>query len=364
MELAQTTLVADIHIKHFYRYCDDAVIMKTLLGIPLLYVAEDGNTHDCSVFLLDKTIQLKKGIMFSIQALYDNASVLILHDKKVLYSEISAPDHAYNVPEIIPELSIGKMFTIFYQEKESGFVFEGEEHPSWELTYVDRGVLHSIVEDKHYVLNQGEAMFYGANQYHRQYAEEDQKVCFATISFSIEFRFASYLLHTVFKFDNEKAALVSEILREYEDQRAYSEDLMQCYIKQLIILILRSSAEACDHANLNSFVTQHTHNLIIDQALEFISNHIDGKIYISDIAKELNVSVSYLTALFKRYVKMTFSEYVMHVKLERSKDLIRQGEHNLTEIASLLGFSTIHYFSRQFKNKFGHTATEYSKSIK
>ena len=51
-------------------------------------------------------------------------------------------------------------------------------------------------------------------------------------------------------------------------------------------------------------------------------------------------------------------------KLEESKKLIREGKMNFTQIAAQLQYSTVHHFSRQFKEKFGLTPTEYARAIR
>ncbi|MEG2842596.1 MAG: AraC family transcriptional regulator, partial [Ruthenibacterium sp.] len=43
---------------------------------------------------------------------------------------------------------------------------------------------------------------------------------------------------------------------------------------------------------------------------------------------------------------------------------IREGSHNFTEIASMLGYNSIHYFSRHFKKVTGMTPSEYASSVK
>lgn len=43
-------------------------------------------------------------------------------------------------------LRVGEIYTLFYREVESGFLFKGEQHSMFELTYVDRGSLHCVVD--------------------------------------------------------------------------------------------------------------------------------------------------------------------------------------------------------------------------
>jgi AraC-like DNA-binding protein len=52
------------------------------------------------------------------------------------------------------------------------------------------------------------------------------------------------------------------------------------------------------------------------------------------------------------------------MKLQESKQMIRENSMNFTQIAETLQYSTVHHFSRQFKEKFGITPSEYAKSVR
>ncbi|MEE3309429.1 helix-turn-helix domain-containing protein [Sharpea azabuensis] len=49
--------------------------------------------------------------------------------------------------------------------------------------------------------------------------------------------------------------------------------------------------------------------------------------------------------------------------MQKSKELIKESKYTISEIASMLGFSSIHYFSRRFKQKFDINPTEYANKI-
>ena len=57
-------------------------------------------------------------------------------------------------------------------------------------------------------------------------------------------------------------------------------------------------------------------------------------------------------------------EYFKRLKIKEAKVLIRENNHNFTQIASILGYNSIHYFSRTFKNVTGMTLSEYANSVK
>ena len=57
-------------------------------------------------------------------------------------------------------------------------------------------------------------------------------------------------------------------------------------------------------------------------------------------------------------------EFFSRMKIELAKQLIRENQMNFTQISDFLGYSSIHYFSRQFKKISGMTPSEYATSIK
>jgi YesN/AraC family two-component response regulator len=56
--------------------------------------------------------------------------------------------------------------------------------------------------------------------------------------------------------------------------------------------------------------------------------------------------------------------YFKQLKIKEAKSLIRENNFNFTEISFMLGYNSIHYFSRIFKSETGMTLSEYAKSVK
>ena len=104
-------------------------------------------------------------------------------------------------------------------------------------------------------------------------------------------------------------------------------------------------------------------NEIVSRTLQYVADHVCDKLSVEIVSREVGVSASHLTALFHRQMNISPGEYIRRVKLEESKRLIREGTMNFSQIAAQLNYSTIHHFSRQFKDKFGMSPSEYAKSI-
>ena len=96
----------------------------------------------------------------------------------------------------------------------------------------------------------------------------------------------------------------------------------------------------------------------------YLEEHIREHLTIDEICRENLISRSQLQKLFREQNQCGVIEYFSRLKIELAKQLIRENHHNFTQISDFLGYTSIHYFSRQFKKLSGMTPSEYASSIK
>ncbi len=326
-------------------------------GMSVLSVSSDGENFIS--FYLDKPVCVREGIYFSMEAFKAEASVQ-LSAKSV--PEALRVRHNSNL-RVNHHFRVEGIYTFFYQEKEQGFLFPGESHPMPELTYVDQGELHSVVEGCDLTLKQGDIVVYGPNQWHMQYADIGVAPRFITVSFDYIGGELTPLLNRRFAAPRQAVTMLQGMLREQERMDDYSDDMILAQLSMLMMILLRE-AEAPSGSKLQNTNTVHSENEVIRRAQQFISQHIREKLSVPMVAQEVDVSASYLTVLFHKNLQISPGEYIRRVKLQESKQMIRENNLNFTEIAAALQYSTVHHFSRQFKEKFGITPTEYAKSVR
>lgn len=110
---------------------------------------------------------------------------------------------------------------------------------------------------------------------------------------------------------------------------------------------------------LTVFNQRSSKNPHIQNALSYIDEHIYEAISLSSLAVHLHLSREYTATLFKKEVGIPVSAYVNEKKLLIARDLIRDDEYSLTNIAKMLGFANYGYFSRMFKKRFGVSPSQY-----
>ena len=103
---------------------------------------------------------------------------------------------------------------------------------------------------------------------------------------------------------------------------------------------------------------------ITDSIIDFLNKNIGQKLVFEDIVKLTNISRTNLKKIFKEKTGMGVMAYFNKLKIEQAKVFIRENNYNFSQIAEILGYDTIHYFSKQFKKLANMTPSEYAKSVK
>ncbi|MFD0679018.1 MULTISPECIES: response regulator transcription factor [unclassified Paenibacillus] len=103
------------------------------------------------------------------------------------------------------------------------------------------------------------------------------------------------------------------------------------------------------------------HSRYVGQALELIQLHYKAGLTLEETAERLGITAAYLSRLFKEEMSCTFTEYMTEYRIERSKQLIRDGTCTVKEIYSRVGFNSYSYFIKVFKDATGETPYNYVK---
>ncbi len=93
---------------------------------------------------------------------------------------------------------------------------------------------------------------------------------------------------------------------------------------------------------------------------DLIEKNLDNSAYtVEDLARSLTISRVQLYRKVKAILGISVSDHINNMRLDKSKELLKKSELNISEIAYAVGFSSPNYFSTSFKNKFGVTPKEY-----
>lgn len=102
-------------------------------------------------------------------------------------------------------------------------------------------------------------------------------------------------------------------------------------------------------------------NNTINHVKKYINEHLEEKLSLNEIASIYSISPSYLSALFKKYCNIGFSEYITQMKINKAKELLLKENYKVYEVSDMLGFESAFYFSKVFKKVTGYSPKEYTQ---
>ena len=283
-----------------------------------------------------------------------------------------------------PVLTVDSIVTLHYFEYARGYAFSGERHRFWELVYIDSGEVGIVADKKGYTLKQGEIIFHKPNEYHNIWTNGVFANVFV-ITFYSSSSAMSFFNNKILRVNNFQKNLLSLLLNEgrqafasplnlpFQTEMTLKDDapfgarqIIKTYMEQLLISFIRSGAEITQSEirQGKSFqAKEENEDRIIESIILHMKSNLDKQLTLDGMCENICFSKSYVKQLFSRKVGEGIIEHFNRLKIEEARRLISEGRYSFTEISDMLGFSSIHYFSRMFKNKTGLSPSEYAKSI-
>ena len=100
-------------------------------------------------------------------------------------------------------------------------------------------------------------------------------------------------------------------------------------------------------------------NRIVSDVKAYISEHVSERLSLNEVAAVFGISPSYLSQLFGKYNDTGFSEYINVCKIEKAKQMLKEENSKIYEVADALSFGSEFYFSKVFKKIEGISPSEY-----
>ncbi|MEF3302691.1 helix-turn-helix domain-containing protein [Paenibacillus sp. GYB003] len=100
---------------------------------------------------------------------------------------------------------------------------------------------------------------------------------------------------------------------------------------------------------------------LVEEIKRYVEERLDGSVTVRDAANRFSFAPNYLGHLFKEETGINFSDYVIARRLEKARRLLQDPKLKVYEVAGLVGYRSLTYFSRHFKDTFGMTPGEYRR---
>lgn len=290
---------------------------------------------------------------------------------------------AYKSITLKDEFNISKIVTLHYYEFSKDFIFNGERHDFWEFLYVDEGQVEVSAEESNLTLKQGEIIFHKPNELHSVWANRKTAPNAVVICFECKSPSMKYFQNKVFSLKDEEREILANIIKEAfnafspplgdpeknvlirnEFQIFGCEQLIKSYLSILLVSLVRRGESISFKGRLSSTLREFNEKDMVYRIIDFMKRNISSNLSVEELCRFFNIGKTYLSIVFKKRTGMGVIEYFRSMKIDQAKIFLREGKNNITEISEMLGYSSIHYFSRHFKKATGVTPTDYTRSIK
>lgn len=277
-------------------------------------------------------------------------------------------------------INIDSLYTIHYFEYTNDFYFSGESHDFWEFIFVDKGSVDICMGDTELTLQKGEIAFHQPNEFHKVSTYGHTAPNLVVIAFDCSSSLMDFFRNRVVKIDQQERALLANLIIEAGNLFASplndpyltemikkevapigAEQLIKLYLEQFLIHLLRRYSTENTQAEPSTIKnTADVFNRVTDYMEANLSQHLT----IEKICWDNMIGRTQLQKIFKKECGTGIIDYFSKMKITAAKHMIRNGQLNFTQVAELLGYSSIHYFSRQFKKITGMSPSEYASSVK
>lgn len=286
---------------------------------------------------------------------------------------------------IAPIFSVNELYTLYYFNHKSGYVFEGESHNFWEIIYVDKGCASGINGTEPYTLEQGQVIFHHPNVFHnfRTGDESGEECSIIVISFNGNLQLLEQFGEHIFTLNLRERKLLKDIVEEgkqvyhknFGSNLIYRKDLPQqteevpgakqmicSLLEQFLILLYRKQKEFPAQVQSLPMQSLGQEYKIVREIVTYLDQNIYNNITFMDVTEHFNLSETQLKRMFRDVTGYSVMKYYRKSVVGRIEYHIRQMDKNFTELADMFHFSSIHYFSKFYKRETGHTLREYLKN--
>ncbi|WEK53357.1 MAG: AraC family transcriptional regulator [Candidatus Cohnella colombiensis] len=147
--------------------------------------------------------------------------------------------------------------------------------------------------------------------------------------------------------------LLSRYVRLFLVKTFAAEEEARLILKQLVIHLLRNDMNEPIENKASNQLTESIHEIA-----NYIGQHPGIQHRVDDLAARSGLSSRYFSIKFKEMIGVSVQTYMIRTRIERAQHLLMHAGMNVTEVADVLGYRDIFFFSRQFKQYTGKSPSE------
>ncbi|MBE6619145.1 MAG: helix-turn-helix domain-containing protein [Ruminococcaceae bacterium] len=151
--------------------------------------------------------------------------------------------------------------------------------------------------------------------------------------------------------------IIRKIEKEYTSRDEYSDDICECLITELFTVLVRETSGNDFQAGLNRQTKEQLERLRKVLRVDYTKQWS-----IDDMAKYINISPSYLYAVYKKLYGVSPMQDLINIRMQQAKKMLSETQRSKREISEWLGYSYPSHFVRQFTRNVGVSPLKYRQN--
>jgi len=231
-------------------------------------------------------------------------------------------------------------------------------HEHLEIIYILRDTMKIEVENSSEILQPGDFVVINSQDIHATEAQKGRGFMLLQIPFEFLKKYVPEIGQI--KFNCQRADPKSEVVRSllkkisetYEEKQDGYLLKFHGLIFQLLYTLL---TEFSTHTINSEYGKSEKYRGRLSEILNYINVNYAKECSMQEAAHVMNLNSSYFSRFFKKYMGMTFMEYLSEVRIEHVFKDMMNTDLNITDICARNGFANYRIFSLKFKQKYGCT---------
>ena len=283
----------------------------------------------------------------------------------------------YVLKDFETAVSVTRIANIHYFEFTDQYKTHSDAHDFCELIYIDKGALAIESEGFSGTLTDGCMLIHRAGEMHSLSCTGGLAPGVIIIGFSCDSAELSHFSKNPTLLCAKEKRLLSEILKDgmsvymppydmpntadMKKRESYpfcADQLLKNHLEELLISLIRRKKDEGSFLDVSD-----SGNTVVSHITQYINEHFTERIALDSLCFLFATNKTTVCREFKREHGKTVLEYVNALKIKEAKRLLRMQKYTATEVAEMVGFSSLHYFSRAFKSVTGNSPKKYLETV-
>ena len=257
-----------------------------------------------------------------------------------------------------------KLLHVFMIDFSPGWGVREHSHEFYQIWYVVSGSADYLLDGRTIHLEPQSVVFLRPGAVHELPPLKEGLLHYIDVQFQVQDRELEEKMAALPTVIGMKDRRIEELLLHcrdaWYDEGEYSRDIAALIFEQAVLVLIRQQDPARGTASFRYPAQLDTRDLHgpVKKMVDYLDSHYVERNTLDDLANVMSYSKAYLCKLFKEATGMTIISYLNYMRVTRAYERICYTNSSMAEIGAMVGFSSVHYFTRTFKKICGMTPGE------